>query len=134
MPRWRCLGVFVAVRFPEDNFTPVQVRRRAATLRVLKRGAALARRDREILLVLAATMAFNGADMISWLFTRRLVELGLPGDPAVSYAAAGILSSTAGVIALRLVEARIEGAARPAALTRRMLGRCGWPGHAGPRA
>lgn len=82
------LGVFVAVRFPEDNFTPVQVRRWAATLRALKRGVALARQDREILLVLAATMAVNGADMISWLFARRLVDLGLPGDPVVSYAAA----------------------------------------------
>ncbi len=87
------LGVFVAVRFPEDNFTPVQVRRWAATLRVLKRGVALARQDREILLVLAATMAVNGADMISWLFARRLVDLGLPGDPVVSFAAVGILSS-----------------------------------------
>jgi hypothetical protein len=105
------LGVFVAVRFPEDNFTPVRARRWAATLRVLERGVALARRDREILLVLAATMAVNGADMISWLFARRLVDLGLPGDPVVSYAAVGILSSAAGVIALRLVEARIERAA-----------------------
>jgi sugar phosphate permease len=49
--------------------------------------------------------------MISWLFARRLVDLGLPGDPVVSYAAVGILSSAAGVIALRLVEARIERAA-----------------------
>jgi hypothetical protein len=103
------LGVFVAVTFPEDNFTPVRVRRWAAALQALRRGIALARRDREILLVLAATMAVNGADMISWLFARRLVDLGLPGDPVVSYAAVGILSSAAGVIALRLVEARIEG-------------------------
>jgi len=110
------LGIFVAVRFPEDNFTPVQVRRWAASLRVLKRGVALARRDREILLVLAATMVVNGADMISWLFTRRLVDLGLPGDPVVSYAVVGILASSAGFIALRLVETRIEeaGAARRA--------------------
>jgi hypothetical protein len=104
------LGVFVAVTFPEDNFTPLRGHRWAASLAAPKRGIALARRDRQILLVLVATMVFNGADMISWLFTRRLVELGLPGDPAVSYAAAGILSSAAGVIALRLVEARIEGA------------------------
>lgn len=104
------LGVFVAVRFPEDNFTRVRGHRWAASLAALRRGAALARQDREILLVLVATIAFNGADMISWLFPRRLVELGLPGDPAVSYAAAGILSSAAGAIALRLVEARIDGA------------------------
>jgi hypothetical protein len=104
------LGVFVAVRFPEDNFTPVQGHRLAASLLALRRGIALARRDREILLVLAATMAINGAGMISWLFARRLVDLGLPGDPAVSYAAVGILSSAAGVLALRLAETRIEGA------------------------
>jgi MFS family permease len=105
------LGVFVAVRFPEDNFTPVQGRRWASSLQVLRQGVTLARRDREILLVLAATMVVNGAGMIGWLFARRLVELGLPGDPVVSYAAVGILSSAAGVIALRLVEARIERAA-----------------------
>jgi MFS family permease len=103
------LGIFVAVRFPEDNFTPVRGRRWAASLLVLKRGIALARRDREILLVLAATMAVNGAGMISRLFARRLVDLGLPEDAAASYAAVGILSSAAGVIALRLVEIRIEG-------------------------
>ncbi len=93
-----------------DNFTPHRGHRWAASLLTLKRGIALARSDREILLVLTATTAVNGADMISWLFTRRLVELGLPGDPAVSYAAVGILASAAGVISLRLVEARIEGA------------------------
>ncbi len=110
------LGVFVAVRFPEDNFTPLRGRRWAASLLVVKRGIALARRDWEILLMLAATMAVNGAGMIGWLFARRLVDLGLPGDPVISYAAVGILSSAAGVIALRLVETRIEraGAARRA--------------------
>jgi hypothetical protein len=46
---------------------------------MLRQGVALARRDREILLVLAATMMVNGAGMIGWLFARRLVELGLPG-------------------------------------------------------
>lgn len=110
-------GIFVAVSFPEDNFTPVQGRRWAASLLVLKREIALARRDREILLVLAVTVAVNGAGMINWLFVRRLVDLGLPGDPAVSYGAVGILSSAAGVIALRLVETRIEGAAASQAET-----------------
>jgi MFS family permease len=104
------LGVFVAAGFPEDNFTPHKGRRGTATLLALKRGMALARRDREIRLVLAATMAVNGAGMISWLFARRLVDLGLPGDPAVSYAAIGILSSVAGAVALRLVERRIDRA------------------------
>jgi MFS family permease len=121
------LGVFVAVRFPEDNFTPQRGQRLSASLRTLRRGVALARRDREIRLVLAATTAVNGAGMISWLFTRRLVELGLPGDPAVSYAAIGIASSMAGVVALRLVEARIEeaGAARRAYALGAMAGVAG---------
>jgi MFS family permease len=105
------LGAFVAVRFPEDNFTSVQQHRWAASLLVLTRGVALARRDREILLVLATTMIVNGAGMISWLFARRLVNLGLPGDLVVSYAVVGILASVAGVVALRLVETRIERAA-----------------------
>jgi len=103
------LGVFVAARFPEDNFTPQRGHRGTASVLALKRGLALAGRDRAILLILTATLALNGADMISWLFPRRLVELGLPGDPAVAYAAIGILSSAAGAIALRLVEDRIEG-------------------------
>jgi MFS family permease len=103
------LGLFVAVRFPEDNFTPLHEHRWAASLLALRRGITLARRDRQVLLVLVATMAFNGASMVSWLFTRRLVELGLPGDPAVSYAAVGVLASAAGAIALRVAEARIDG-------------------------
>jgi hypothetical protein len=121
------LGVFVAATFPEDNFTPVPGHRWAASLLALRRGVALARRDREILLVLVATMVINGAGMISWLFPRRLVGLGLPGDPAVSYAAAGILSSAAGVIALRLLEARIDraGAARRAYATACFAGASG---------
>ena len=49
-------------------------------------------------------MAINGAAMISWLFPRRLIGLGLPGDPALSYAVVGILASTAGAITLRLIE------------------------------
>ena len=103
------LGVFVATRFPEDNFTPQQGHRWAASLQAIRRGIALAHRDRETLLVLTATMAINGAAMISWLFPRRLIGLGLPGDPSVSYAVVGILASTAGAIALRLIERRIEG-------------------------
>jgi MFS family permease len=121
------LGVFVAVRFPENNFTPVRGHRWTASLLAVRQGIVLARRDREILLVLAATMAVNGAAMIGWLFARRLVDLGLPGDPAVSYATVGILSSAAGVIALRLVEARIEGtnAARHAYLVGCLAGAAG---------
>lgn len=125
------LGAFVAVRFPEDNFTSFRGQHWAAPLVAHKRGMALPCRDREIWLVLVATMAFNGAGMISWLFTRRLVELGLPGDPAVSYAAAGILSSagvpgvsdqTIGLVLEQLSgegKVRADGTGRSATWTRR---------------
>jgi hypothetical protein len=79
-------GLFVATRFPEDNFTPARGRRWTATLVVLKRGIALARADSEIPPMPAATMAINSADMVSRLLPRRFVDLGLPGDPVVSCA------------------------------------------------
>jgi hypothetical protein len=121
------LGVFVAVTFPEDNFTPVQGNRLAGSLLAVRRAIALARQDREILLVLAATTAVEGAGMIGWLFPRQLVNLGLPGDPAVSYAVAGVLASVAGAVALRVMEARIEdaGAARRAYAAGCLTGACG---------
>jgi hypothetical protein len=108
------LGAFVATRFTEDNFAPVPGHRWAASLSAFRRGLAIARQDHEILLVLAATMAINGAGMIGWLFPRRLVGLGLPGGPVLGYTVVTILSSVAGIIALRSAEAWIDraGAAR----------------------
>jgi hypothetical protein len=102
-------------------------RRLAAPLLAIRQGIALARQDREILLVLTATTAVNGTDMVSWLFTRQLVGLGLPGNPAVSYAAVGILAMAAGVIALHIAEARIEeaGSARRAYAAGCLAGACG---------
>jgi MFS family permease len=104
------LGVFVAARFGEENFVPAREHRWGASLSIFRRGLTLARRDREILLVLAATTIVNGAGMIAWLFPRRLVDLGFPSDPVLWYTALGILSSAVGVAALRIVEARIDGA------------------------
>jgi MFS family permease len=103
------LGVFVAARFTEDNFIPARERRWSASLSIFRRGLSLARRDHEILLVLAATMTINGAGVITWLFPRQLVDLGFPNDPVLWYTALGILGSAAGVLALRIVEARIDG-------------------------
>jgi MFS transporter, DHA3 family, tetracycline resistance protein len=100
------LGLFVAARFPEDNF------RQGGTgrwRRVLRLGLSGARRDREIRLVLAVTMIVNGAGVVSWLFPKRLVDLGLPANPVVWYAAVEILSFALGTFALRIVEARIDG-------------------------
>jgi MFS family permease len=103
------LGLFVAARFGEDNFTPARERRWSASLSIFRRGLTLARHDHEILLVLAATLIVNGAGMITWLFPKQLVDLGFPNDPLLWYTALGILASVAGVVALRIVEARIDG-------------------------
>jgi hypothetical protein len=46
------LGAFVAVRFGEDNFTPVRQHRWSASLSIFWRGLALARRDRAVLVML----------------------------------------------------------------------------------
>jgi hypothetical protein len=104
------LGLFVAARFTEDNFIPAREQRWRASLSIVRRGLALARRDHEIQLVFTATIIINGAGVIAWLFPRQLVDLGFPGDPVLWYTALGVLSFALGAIALRIVEARIEGA------------------------
>jgi len=76
---------------------------------VFQRGISLSRRDHEILLVFLATMLFNAAAMVIWLYPKQLINLGFPSDPLLWYAMLGILSSTIGFVALRFVEARIDG-------------------------
>jgi len=103
------LGVFVAIRFTEDNFVPARGRRWSTSLLIFRRGITLARRDHDILLVLAATLVLNGAGVITWLFPKQLIDVGFPDDPLLWYTALGVLSSGVGVGALRIVEARIDG-------------------------
>jgi MFS family permease len=104
------VGVFVAARFAEDNFTPVPGPRWSASAVILRRGVALARGDHEILLMFAATTLINAASMVNWLFPKQLIDRGFPGDPVLWYTALGICSFALGAGALRLVEARIDGA------------------------
>jgi MFS family permease len=103
------LGVFVASRFPEDNFKPAHAERLQASLAIVQRGATLARRDHEIRLVLVATLLINAASMVGWLFPKQLVDLGFPNNPVLWYTALGIVASAFGVVALQIVEARIHG-------------------------
>jgi len=106
------LGLFVAARFPEDRFTPARERRWRASLAIFRRGLTLARRDREILLVFAATLLVNGAaEGFGRLYARQLVELGLPERPApiVWLTALGLVTLVVGALALRVVETCIEG-------------------------
>jgi hypothetical protein len=55
-------------------------------------------------------MITNGAAMTARLFPLQLVDLGFPDDPVLWHTALGISSFAVGAIALRMVEARIEGA------------------------
>jgi MFS transporter, DHA3 family, tetracycline resistance protein len=102
-------GLFVAARFAEDNFTPVPERRWSAALSIFRRGLTLSLRDREIRLVLVATMIINGAGVVSSLFPRQLVDVGFPGDPIPWYTGILIVAFGVGALGLRFVEARIHG-------------------------
>jgi MFS family permease len=103
------LGLFVAVRFTERKFVPIQEKRWSASLSIFRRGMNLSRHDHEILLVFVATMLINGAAIVGWLYPKQLVNLGFPSDPILWYTALGILSSALGVVALHIVEAHITG-------------------------
>ncbi len=102
------LGLFVAARFTERTFIPTREKRWSTSFSIFRLGVNLLRRDHEILLVCVATMLINGAAMAAWLFPKQLVNLGLPSDPVLWYTALGICSSAAGVVALHLVQARID--------------------------
>ena len=103
------LGAYVAARFPEDNFHRPAGRRWTGSLLIFRQGLGLARRDGQILLMFAATMLVNAAAITTWLFPRQLVDLGFPHDLVLWYTGLGIAASAAGVVALRIVEARIDG-------------------------
>ena len=102
------LGAYVA-GFPEDNFHRPAGRRWTGSLLIFRQGLGLARRDGQILLMFAAMMLVNAAAITTWLFPRQLVDLGFPHDLVLWYTGLGIAASAAGVVALRIVEARIDG-------------------------
>jgi len=107
------LGVFVAYRFTERNFEPRRGPRFSQSRSILQQGIALARGDRVILLVFAATFLVNGAaEVAGRLEIKRLVELGFPAapHPIVWLTGLGVVSLVFAAIALRIVEARIGGA------------------------
>ena len=101
------LGIKVAVQFREPRFVRAP-QAWSSPLAIIRRGLALAFRDSEILLVLAATFLSEGATIIGWLFPKRLVSLGFSSDPVLSWTVIGILSFMVGAVSLRLVEARID--------------------------
>ena len=105
------LGLYVATRFPERGFAPTPRQRWRESVSIFRRGVDLAQRDREVLLVFAATVLINGAaEGFGRLHDKRLVELGFPEafQPIAWLTALGVLSLGVGALALRIVEARID--------------------------
>ncbi len=108
------LGLVAVARWPETGFTPAPAGRRwRQSVSILRRGLALARADRVILVVLVATLLVNGsAEAYGRLLENRLVTLGMPADPdpIVWFAALSLVGVALGAMVLRLVEMRIAGA------------------------
>jgi hypothetical protein len=108
------LGGLVATRFTEHRFEPTREHRWAESMATFRRGVALARHDREIVLVLAVTVLINsGAEAFDRLHPKRLIDLGFPDDPVLWFMALGVVMLLVGAGALRVVEARIEGEGVP---------------------
>jgi MFS family permease len=103
------LALFVAARFTERHFTPARAQKWGTALGVFRRGIRLARRDPEIRLVLVATLVQSGALMVAGLFPKQLINLGLPNDSILWYTTIGLLSAALGIVALAMVERRIDG-------------------------
>ncbi|HKX73052.1 MAG TPA: MFS transporter [Candidatus Saccharimonadales bacterium] len=107
------LGVYVAVTFREERFTPVREQRWLATWKIFKDGLFLVRNSRTILLVFAATFLVNGAaDAYVRLFPKQLVDIGIPPglEPVAWLTSLSIAALLVGAFALRVVEARVHGA------------------------
>jgi MFS family permease len=110
------LGAFVALRFTEHNFSPTVENRWQESVDIFRRGVALSRADREILLVLLVTvLVASGAEAFDRLHPKRLLDLGFPDepDPIVWFTALGIAMLVVGALTLRIVEARINHAGTP---------------------
>jgi hypothetical protein len=107
------LGLAIVARWPEARCqTDLVGRPWAASAAVLRRGVAVARTDRVIVLVLASTLLVNGgAEGFGRLFERRLLALGMPTtpDPIVWFAALALVAAALGATTLLFVEARIAG-------------------------
>ena len=102
-------AIFVAARFEERSLGSLSERSWSRSLSILHQGLALALRDKEILLVFAATVLSEGASIIGWLFPKELLDLGSSNDPIFWWTGIGIVSFVTGAVALRFVEMRIEG-------------------------
>lgn len=107
------LGVYVAIVFREERFTPTRRQRWLATWKIFKDGLFLVRSSRTILLVFTATFLVNGAaDAYVRLFPKQLVDIGIPPglEPIAWLTGLSIAALLVGAFALRIVEARVHDA------------------------
>lgn len=108
------LGLVAVARWPENGFVPTEVGQRwRQSASILRRGVALVRLDRVILVVIIATLLVNGGgEAYGRLLEKRLVALGMPThpDPIVWFGAVSLVGVLLGAVVLRIVEARIAGA------------------------
>jgi hypothetical protein len=108
------LGVVAVARWPENGFVPAEPGERLRqSAFILRRGLALARVDRVVLIILVATLLVHGSgEAYGRLLENRLVALGMPTRPnlVVWFAAVSLGGVALGAIVLRFVEARITGA------------------------
>jgi hypothetical protein len=108
------LGVVAVSSWPENGFVPAEPGDRwRQSVVILRRGLALARVDRVVLIVLVATLLVHGAgEAYGRLREKRLVALGMPTHPnlIVWFAAVNLVGFGLGAVVLRFVEARITGA------------------------
>ena len=110
------LAIGVAATFTEHNFTRSDGEHFSESKEIFRNGWRLARTDRQLGMVLAATVLFNsGAEAVDRLFTSRLVDLGLPQtpDPVVWFTAVAVIGALAGIVALHWIETRIEADGAP---------------------
>ena len=110
------LAVGVAATFTEHNFTRSDGGHIAESKTIFRNGVRLAKGDRQLVRVLAATVLFNsGAEAVDRLFTSRLVDLGLPQspDPVVWFTAVSVVGALAGIVALHWIESRVEAKGAP---------------------
>lgn len=114
------LAGFIAVAFPERNFTPTSEHRWRESREIFAGGVGLARRDRPILVMFAAVVLISsGSEAYDRLYPKRLVTVGFPEEPVMWFALLGVATLATGAAVLRIVQRRIDrrgGASRSYAL------------------
>ncbi|MFI6679093.1 MFS transporter [Kribbella sp. NPDC050470] len=106
------LAVYIALRFREERFVPIRTARWSGSWTTFRRGLTLVRRNREIMLIFAATFLVNGAsDAAGRMTQKQLLDLGWPSepDPIIWFTGLGVVGLLVGALTLRVLGKRIDG-------------------------